>query len=356
MRTSTPGAPRWQLASSRAEAVEGLGTLTGEPLSVVDLDSIDDDLSTLSTAPAPWIPFIRVGVRRGEVRNRPPRGLDIALTTEPVPRGVGGWVEIGDPDGALASLASRIAAAPDAAVIACQVLRAGEGMSVESALVLESLAYSTLQSGPAFARWLASAAPIAADREPPETDAVIVERLGHELVITLNRPACRNALNVRMRDELAAALEVACLDPTVEAVHLRGNGASFSSGGELADFGTSPDPATAHLVRTARSPAGLLAAIAGRSTAHLHGACVGAGIELAAFCTRVAAAPDTWIKLPELGFGLIPGAGGTVSIPRRIGRQRAAWLALSGEVVGAPLARLWGLVDLADDPGPAFCP
>jgi enoyl-CoA hydratase/carnithine racemase len=81
----------------------------------------------------------------------------------------------------------------------------------------------------------------------------------------------------------------------------------------------------------------------------LHGACVGAGIELPAYAHRVVAAPDTRILLPEVAMGLIPGAGGTVSIPRRIGRWRTLFLALSGDAVDAATALSWGLVDAIAD-------
>jgi enoyl-CoA hydratase/carnithine racemase len=77
----------------------------------------------------------------------------------------------------------------------------------------------------------------------------------------------------------------------------------------------------------------------------LHGACVGAGIELPAYARRVVASPGTRFLLPEVAMGLIPGAGGTVSIPRRIGRWRTLFLALSGDVVDAATALSWGLVD-----------
>ena len=76
-----------------------------------------------------------------------------------------------------------------------------------------------------------------------------------------------------------------------------------------------------------------------------NGACVGAGIELPAFAARVVAAQDTVAELPELGMGLVPGAGGTVSVPRRIGRQRAAWWMLSGARLDAETGRAWGLFD-----------
>ena len=66
---------------------------------------------------------------------------------------------------------------------------------------------------------------------------------------------------------------------------------------------------------------------------------------MAAYCGVVAAHPDTVFGLPELDLGLVPGAGGTVSIPRRIGRWRTAYLVLTGRRIDAATARRWGLVD-----------
>jgi enoyl-CoA hydratase/carnithine racemase len=68
-------------------------------------------------------------------------------------------------------------------------------------------------------------------------------------------------------------------------------------------------------------------------------------MELPAFARCVVARDDTWFQLPELGMGLIPGAGGTVSLPRRIGRWRTAWLAISGARLDVDMAARWGLVD-----------
>jgi enoyl-CoA hydratase/carnithine racemase len=78
---------------------------------------------------------------------------------------------------------------------------------------------------------------------------------------------------------------------------------------------------------------------------------VGSGIELPAFAGRVLAAPDTQVRLPELALGLIPGAGGTVSITARIGRHRTALLGLTGAPVDADTALAWGLVDELTGPG-----
>ena len=77
----------------------------------------------------------------------------------------------------------------------------------------------------------------------------------------------------------------------------------------------------------------------------LHGACIGAGVELPAFAHMVTAAKAAFFQLPEIKFGLIPGAGGCVSITRRIGRQRTAFLGLSARRILASTALRWGLVD-----------
>jgi enoyl-CoA hydratase/carnithine racemase len=66
---------------------------------------------------------------------------------------------------------------------------------------------------------------------------------------------------------------------------------------------------------------------------------------MAAFCGWVAASPDAVFGLPELSLGLLPGAGGTVSITRRIGRWRTAYLVLSGRTIDPSTALQWGLVD-----------
>jgi enoyl-CoA hydratase/carnithine racemase len=194
-----------------------------------------------------------------------------------------------------------------------------------------------LQGGEEFARWRAAHRPHPAGDAGPR---VRVERHGAVTEITLTRPDRHNALDVAMRDELHAALEAAT-GPIV----LLGAGPSFCSGGDLDEFGTFPDPAVAHLVRLSRSLAARAAERGARLVVGLHGSCLGAGIELAAFASRVFAADDTRLGLPELGLGLVPGAGGTVSLPRRIGRHRTLALLLHDGTISAPAALGWGLVD-----------
>jgi enoyl-CoA hydratase/carnithine racemase len=171
--------------------------------------------------------------------------------------------------------------------------------------------------------------------------------------VSLNRPARRNALSVEMRDALVEALELVAADPSITSVTLSGGGKCFSAGGDLAEFGSAPDAALAHAVRSVRSVPALLAACAERLTFRIHGAAVGAGAEMAAFGRRVEATPDAFFQLPEIRYGLIPGSGGCVSIPRRIGRLRTAYLALSARRLDARAAQTWGLVDAVTQPAAA---
>ncbi len=219
--------------------------------------------------------------------------------------------------------------------------------TTEAGLVAESAAYAELQAGPEFAAWLEQRGPVVPVSSP---DPVVLERTGDHLVITLHRPEVHNALDVGLRDALVEALDLVAVDPVLTA-ELRGAGPSFCSGGDLREFGTFPDPTIAHAVRRERLPARSLAAVADRVTARVHGHCVGAGVELAAFCHRVIADRGATFRLPEVAMGLVPGQGGTVSLPRRIGAARTAWLALTGHPVDAPTALAWGLVDEVT-PGP----
>jgi enoyl-CoA hydratase/carnithine racemase len=246
-------------------------------------------------------------------------------------------------DSSLGEVAGTVEQWPVASVALAMLLRGADRRSIADGLVAESAVYSVLQSGAEFSRWRATR-PVRA-RPAEEGPAVRMERDGNRLLVTLSRPEVHNAFSARMRDELVDALAVAQGDASIAHVVLAGDGPSFCSGGDLDEFGSRPDPATAHVIRLERSPARAMATVGPRVEAHLHGACMGAGIELAAFAGRVVAASDAAIGLPEVTLGLVPGAGGTVSLPRRIGRHRTALLALSGKTVDAATAFDWGLVD-----------
>jgi len=247
----------------------------------------------------------------------------------------------------VAELTQRCQRWPHASSVCDDVLRAVQpGDPTLAAVVTESLAYSTLQAGPEFARWLDERGPA---RMPEIADPVQAERDGDTLRIRFNRPQRHNAFSADARAALLEALTVAQLDPSVTGIVLSGNGPSFCSGGDLAEFGTFADPVSAHLARTRHSPALALDALTARlgrcCRAEVHGRVMGSGLEMAAFCGWIEARDDSVFGLPELTLGLIPGAGGTVSVTRRIGRWRTAYLVLSGRILGANTALAWGLVD-----------
>jgi enoyl-CoA hydratase/carnithine racemase len=247
----------------------------------------------------------------------------------------------------LAELSARCRRWPQAAAVCADVLRSVDPAgSTRAGVVTESLAYSTLQAGPEFACWLAERGPATV---PDIPDPVRADRDGDRLYVRLNRPQRHNAFSTDMRAALLEALEVARLDPSITEVVLAGNGPSFCSGGDLAEFGTFADPASAHLARIRHSPALVLDELSARlgrdCRAEVHGRVLGSGLEMAAYCGWVQAHPDAVLGLPELSLGLIPGAGGTVSITRRIGRWRTAYLVLSGRTIDATTALRWGLVD-----------
>ncbi|NHC21875.1 enoyl-CoA hydratase/isomerase family protein [Nocardioides sp. IC4_145] len=268
--------------------------------------------------------------------------LDVAIA----PLGSGaaahpGVVEVADVDAALRVLLAAGERNPDAVWALARLLRLTETLPVEAGLVAESATYSALLGGAEFRSWLASRGQ---PRAAEDGDRVQVERSGDLVTITLARPLRRNAYDAHMRDALLEALEIAVLDPSVR-VHLRGEGPDYCAGGDLDEFGTASDLGFAHRLRVSANPGLVVDEMRHRVTAYVHGNTIGSGIEVAAFAGTVVAAGDTRLRLPELGMGLIPGAGGTVSLTRRIGRHRVLWWAMAGERIGVDTARRWGLVD-----------
>lgn len=293
------------------------------PLGIVDLDHWPVDVRL-----GPLPPYPLVGI--GDPSHPIAASID-ALIEPPVSAEV---------------LIRSVEQTPKAAAALVQLLRSIDELQIEQALPLESFCYGLLQGSREHADWLANR-----PAEPSiPSGRVRVERQDTTLHITLDRPAARNAIDRVMRDELLEAFTIAALDPEVRSVTVRAVGPAFSIGGDLAEFGTTRDPAEAHFIRSRTLPALPFSACAAKADVHAQGACVGAGIELAAFAARVTASDSAWFQLPELSMGLIPGAGGCVSLPRRIGRQRTALMILSGKRISAKTALDWGLIDaIVDD-------
>jgi len=314
---------------------EELSPLTGDGLLVVR----DTQSRGRSADVARWlrgVPAVTVLVGPGA---DPPDGFDVYVTglADPPPP----WVHA-----PVAGVVDAVRAQPLVSLAAVALLRASEGADTWSGLAAESATYAALLASAPFAAWREARPPRPAvpAAEPP----VLVDRHDGCLRIVLNRPRVHNAIDSAVRDALVEALAVAVADASVDLVEIAGAGPSFCSGGDLEEFGTTDDPATAHAVRLTRHPARWIDLCAARVVVHAHGACLGAGIELASFAGRIVATPDAYFGLPEVALGLVPGAGGTVGIPRRIGRARAAWMVLTGARLDAPTALAWGLVDAVE--------
>lgn len=248
---------------------------------------------------------------------------------------------VGSVEQALA-VARQVAANPKAAAITVELLRLLPRLSMEDGLVAESFAYAVLQGSAEHLAWRRKRQ---AGSAPVQPGSVELERNRDVLGILLNRPEHGNAIDRPMRDALHEAFSLALLDTSIRKVVLRATGKAFSLGAELSEFGTTTDPAVAHTIRRRTLPAIVIAQCRERLEAHVQGACIGAGLEMAAFAGRLTATTSAWFQLPELAMGLLPGAGGCVSLVSRIGRQRTALLILSGRRVSARTALDWGLID-----------
>jgi hypothetical protein len=318
-------------------------------LIVVDLDCAGGPGHERAVQAAATTSSLIVGIG-SERLSEPAQQLAREFLCTVVPSGAEGAApQVGVPDvaAALHHLDLAVRDHPRASVALAGLLRITAAAPVREGLAAESAVYSMLLAGSEFSAWLAARI----RRDPLQTPApaVLLDRHGSTLDVTINRPERHNAFDRHVRDGLVEAFDLVLADPSISRVDFTGAGPSFCSGGDLDEFGTNADVSTAHLIRLDRSVAVRLDACQERVVARLHGACVGAGIEIPSFAGRVVARDDTWCQLPEIAMGLVPGAGGTVGITRRIGRWRTAYMALLGLRIDLATALSWGLIDAVGD-------
>ncbi len=179
------------------------------------------------------------------------------------------------------------------------------------------------------------------------SDAVLIERHGPVLVLSLNNPPV-NGLGLALRTGISNALDQAEADDTVTAVVIKGAGRMFSAGADITEFGTPRSLADPNLpsvcLRIENSKKPVVAAI--------HGVAAGGGLETALSCHYRVASAKTRLGLPEVTLGIIPGAGGTQRLPRLTGVDAALKLITSGELAPASKAQALGYVDEVVDGDP----
>ena len=179
---------------------------------------------------------------------------------------------------------------------------------------------------------------------------VRVVQEGKLLVITLCRPAMRNAIDRATSQALADAMDRLDSDDTVTVGILTGEGGYFCSGMDLKAFVKGerielPGRGLGGIIETPpKKP--VIAAVEGFALA--------GGFEIALACDLIVAADNAQFGLPEVKRGLMAGSGGLLRLPQRIPRQIAMQYALTGDMMSAAQARQWGLVNLLTLPGEAL--
>jgi enoyl-CoA hydratase len=179
---------------------------------------------------------------------------------------------------------------------------------------------------------------------------VLVERLDSTLLITIDRPGVKNALDLAVAEGIAAAVDALDADPALKIGVLTGAGGNFSSGMDLKAFaatGQKPVIPGRGLAGFAEAPPAkpLIAAVEGYALA--------GGFEVALACDLIVASREATFGLPEVRRGLLAAGGGLVRLPRLLPPRVAAEIILTGEFVSAERMAEHGVVSRLTDPGGA---
>lgn len=170
---------------------------------------------------------------------------------------------------------------------------------------------------------------------------------GHVLLVTLNRPEVRNAMNTQMGRDLRAVFRPLVFDPgDLRCIVLTGAGdKAFCAGGDLKerDAMTDEEWRAQHAIfedavyAIMECPVPVIAAV--------NGAAYGGGCEMALACDFIYASAVARFALTEVSLGIMPGAGGTQNLPRAVGARRAKELILAARTFTAEQAHGWGMVN-----------
>jgi enoyl-CoA hydratase/carnithine racemase len=183
-----------------------------------------------------------------------------------------------------------------------------------------------------------------------DDDPVLRERRGRILLITINRPDQRNAVNAAVSHALAAALDELDADPGLSVGVLTGAGKGFCAGMDLKAFVAGERP---HV--EGRGFAGITQRSADKPLiAAIEGFAVAGGLEVALACDLIVAARGARLGVPEVKRSLVAAGGALLRLPRALPRNVANELALTGDPIEAERAYELGLVNRLADPGQAL--
>ena len=176
------------------------------------------------------------------------------------------------------------------------------------------------------------------------TETVLeLERSEGVALLTLNRPAARNALNAELRAAIGRAFREIAQDGETRVAILTGAGTAFCAGLDLKETaGLAGDQTSGDFGRPEYWDA--MEAFPGVVIAAVNGACVTAGFELALACDLILASSDAKFADTHVRVGVVPGSGLSQRLPRAVGIYRAKYLSLTGDYLSAEQAERWGLV------------
>lgn len=173
---------------------------------------------------------------------------------------------------------------------------------------------------------------------------VKIESQGGIARVLLDRPEKSNALNSPFLMEIIDCFKKLQGDGALRVVVLAGQGKAFCGGADVTELAALDADSGAAFVERIHTVCAAIRALPVPVVARLHGAVIGAGLEIAAACDLRVAAPGTKFAMPEVRLG-IPSVVEAALLPRLMGAGRAAWLVLTGEFIDAQRAFDWGLVE-----------
>ena len=176
-----------------------------------------------------------------------------------------------------------------------------------------------------------------------------VVRAGPVARIFLNRPEKANALDSEVLQKLAAAIDALSDDETLRVLVLGGRGKTFCGGADVNEMSKLEASNAGAFVEKIHFACRAIRRLPVPVVARLHGAVIGAGLEIAAACDLRICAEGTKFAMPEVRLG-IPSVVEAALLPRLVGAGRARWLVLTGETIGAQEALAWGLVEKVASP------
>ena len=190
---------------------------------------------------------------------------------------------------------------------------------------------------------------------PQSFENLIVETADRIATITVNRPDKLNALNAATIGELDRAFRDAAADPDVLGVLLTGAGEkAFVAGADIAELAKMGPIDGVAVSRLGQEAFRFLETMGKPVVAAVNGFALGGGMELALACHLRVASEKAKFGLPEVKLGIIPGYGGTIRLPRIVGRGRALELILTGEMIDAAEAHRIGLANRVVPAGTAL--